>query len=397
MAVINAPLVLSRASSATLVDSVTGLLTEFGNNIPRFDTGLGLLIEGQRTNVLADARTPGRTGWTTLAITSAASAVGPNGVLGDATLVTEDTTNAQHTLLSGVATFTATLPYTISFLVKPGSCTNVQALGRSFAFGADAWLNFGLTGAGQIGTGGVAVTRSSIQKYGDWYWCSFTAPAANTGPNDAIALYTGRFTTDARSPTFTGTSRNVTIGPVWVEQGTFPTSPILPPAGLPAVTTRLADLTTTPLSSLGIGSNGACTVVATFTLPQIGPFSIYGFPNGFELNAGDINNRAWIYFNNGLAWLSRLNAAVNQQIQIGSGITPNSLCKVAFSGDGTGRFAASFNGGTVQNITGAPTSLSQFRVGSGFGGDQPINGYAQVTSILPYPVSDVTLPQFSTI
>ena len=371
MAVINAPLVLSRASSATLVDSVTGLLTEFGNNLPRFDTGLGLLIEGQRQNIYLNSTVGVSTGAVAPNLNQASTDIAS---INPTLLIrkhTRDNATGDSNVGSGPAQYAITTGVNMAYSIW-------VYLPSSQNYGASPSFNVEYDSAHTL----VSSVSANFAVRDRWQRIQKVFTPTSTGTAPLVLRFIGS----------TG-SFLYTCAPQ-VEVGSLPSQHIITTG---TAATRLADILSVPLSSLGIGSNGACTVVVTFTFPQIGPFSIYGFPNGFELNAGDINNRAWIYFNNGLVWLARVNAAVNQQIQIGGGITPNSLCKVAFSGDGTGRFAASFNGGTVQNITGAPTSLSQFRVGSGFGGDQPINGYAQVTSILPYPVSDATLPRFSTI
>ncbi len=46
----------TRGSAAYLVDSGTGALVSYGSNVPRFDSRLGLLLEGQRQNLFSTSQ-----------------------------------------------------------------------------------------------------------------------------------------------------------------------------------------------------------------------------------------------------------------------------------------------------------------------------------------------------
>jgi hypothetical protein len=350
----------SRASSAALVRSTDSALVVVGNNIPRFDPNHGLLIEALRTNAIPNS-SAFPAGFTAI---FGGTGTAPASVLNDPTFAAPD------------GTFTATR---VTLNVGAGtSGSDFSGWERTVTSGANSiWVRtVSGTATVQIGDGLVTGHTSIGTSWVRYFRVSTLFRVLGFAP-------------------FTNGNFQILVWQPQAEAGaSFPSSPIITTSG---AVTRLTDNVSSPLSSLGISASGACTIVSTFMLPQVGPFGTHGFPNGVEINAGNIDNRAWVYFSNGNAWLSRVTATVNDQIQFGSGITPNTPYKVAFAGNGTGRFAASFNGGTTQNITGAPTSLSQFRIGSGFGGDQPLNGFSQSLSVVPYTVSDAVLQQFSAL
>ncbi len=386
-------LAFSRASAAAIIRNATPPLTEVGNTAPRFDLDLGLLIEGQRTNLEANPRTPGRTGWSNVGLSSAMPAVGPNGVMGDATVFVEASTTDQHQSLSGAAMpFTAGDLYSVSFFARPGTCAFVQSIGRQLPFGSDVFANFGLNGAGSVGTVGSSVTRASITRYGDWYVCSYTAPAAASGAQQPIGLYMAQSLTDARVPVYLGTGRDVTLGPVWIEQAPFPTTPPLPATS--GVATRLVESLSAPLSDLGIAPSGACTIIGTFMLPQL-PLNN---PSGL-LHADDglTANRYFIRCSTlGQLQLVRTTAGANSGALVFGTVVPGAPFRVAVSVDGTGRAAASASGGAVFAQTGGPTTgLTTLRIGIEAGNFAPLNGYAKRLSYLPRPTADADLPALS--
>lgn len=382
-------LAFSRASAAAIIRNATPPLTEVGNTVPRFDPDLGLLIEGQRTNLEANPRTLGRTGWTTLGLSSAVSSAGPNGVSGDATTVTETLTTSTHEALSGNVVLIAATPYSVSFLVRAGTCVNVQAVGRSAGFGTNAWANFQLSGAGAVGSIGSSVTRASIVRYGDWYLCSFTAPATASGAS-GISLMMGQSLTDGRGPFFTGTGRDVTFGPVWIEQAEFSTTPPLPAVSGQA--TRLADSLSVPLSSLGIGPNGVCTLVGTFMLPQqaagIGQ-CLFCIDDGTTTNRRYVGNEPSAQTVVGFG--SAADTITAGAILLG---VPFRIA-AAFRSDGT--FSLSLNGApaVAANSSAALTGQTTLRAGNSSSGNPALNGYAKRLSYLPRPTADADLPALS--
>ncbi len=95
--------------------------------------------------------------------------------------------------------------------------------------------------------------------------------------------------------------------------------------------------------------------------------------------------------------MARSTGGVTTTVTLGSGIVANTPFRVAISNAGNGRIAGSLNGGALQTLTGAPTTYTTMRVGSGFGGDQPMFGYQRGFSYLDHAVDDTRLQQLSTL
>lgn len=392
MAVINAPLVLSRASSAAFINSTNGALIEVVNNAPRFDDGLGLLIEGQRTNGIRNPRaegsiagTPGTwpTHWA------------PNGVNGSVigTGIESGIPYFEHRFNSAsAATFSGILDTTVaasasqvwtgSYFIKlvAGTLSNVSFTQMAIVF---------FDGAGGTGTtlaNNVVNFTPTNSAFSTQRWLgTFTAPAGTQSVQLRFRYVT--------SGTHDFTLR---IGSPQLEVASFASSPILPPVGTPAAATRLADAVSAPLSSLGIGGNGACTVVGTFVLPQAAITDAQ-----FLLQVDDASDSNRFFVRNLPGGLtigggSQIAAVPGPETSAPS-ITLNASFKIAASISG-GRLAFSLNGGAVNAAIGGPTGgMSMLRFGNSVGGSRSPYGYAQVTSILPYPVSDAVLQQLSAL
>ena len=203
--------------------------------------GRRALFEGQRTNLLASARTTGGVGYANTNIASVEAAVGPDGLAGTASLITETTDGSalSHQILcSDTASIVSGTTYTMTCIVKPGACSTVQIVGRTGAFGTAVWANYDLSGAGSVGTYGASVSRATITRTGSWYVISCSGPASATGTLAPWALVMSTSATDSRSPAYVGTGRAFTAGWSWVEQAAFASAPTLPPVASPAASTR---------------------------------------------------------------------------------------------------------------------------------------------------------------
>lgn len=176
------------------------------------------------------------------------------------------------------------------------------------------------------------------------------------------------------------------------EVGSVSTSPIITTSG---TVTRLTDQLSTPISALDIPTSGLCTMVGTFNLSQLGSGGY--LPNLMEINNGSLNDRAWVYNSGGTLVLARSTGGATTSISLIGTVVANTQFRVAMSHAGNGRVAASLNGSAVQTLTGAPTSYTTMRVGSGFGGDQPMFGYERGFSYSNTAVSDTRLQQLSAL
>jgi hypothetical protein len=176
-----------------------------------------------------------------------------------------------------------------------------------------------------------------------------------------------------------------------LEQAPFASTLILPAIDTIAASTRGADLVTATLASLGIGDNGACTVLGTFRLPQSAPS---GAPQVlWQMDAGGPSNR-WTLTNPGGTTFLQL-VRVTADVAAGASaaaFTPGAIVRVGVSINGSGGGSMSFNGASAVGVGGGPTSgLTTKRLGNRDDGAAPLNGEIGWLQILPYAVSDAEL------
>jgi hypothetical protein len=390
-----APLTLTRAqvsgveSSATVADGAT--LSLFGADVARFNgTARRLLIEGQRTNNVNDPRTIGSTGWSNTGVTQSAI-VGPSGLTNDASRLTESSATEGHFSFAITTTPVATgTSYTLSMLVKPGTCTMCQLAPSFSLFGATAFANFDLTGAGALGTLGAGVSRAAIRKLGDWYRIEMTTAPTSIGSGSPIGLFLIDSLTATRGPSYLGTGRTLDAAWAQMEAAAFASSVILPPVGAPAASTRGADIVTATLASLGVPASGACTVLWSGMIPQAAPSgvnqTIARLDDGTASNAFALRNEA----GGSVVGVLRVAGGAASGNAVGT-MTPGAPFRAGFAIDGAGRIAGSFNGGVAVALTGGPTSgLTTFALGNTLSGSQ-LFGETLALRVLPYVLSDTDL------
>ncbi len=184
----------------------------------------------------------------------------------------------------------------------------------------------------------------------------------------------------------------IRIGLPQLELGSFASTPILPPIGAPAASTRGADILTASLSGLGIGGNGACTVLWSGMIPQAAPVgmqqSIAQIDPGFDSDRFQMRMQA----GSSIIEIIRANAGIGQIVPVG-GTTPGTPFRAGFTVDGAGRMAASVNGGAIAAATGGPTSgFTTFRLGARAAADQNMFGETALLRVLPFALSDAELP-----
>lgn len=379
---------LNRNSSATYVRSADNQFVEFGFNEARFDPALGLLIEGESTNRCNNPRAEYSTlptfptatlpvNWGTI----------PTGIP-NRDIVGYQTINGINCILlrlSGVPTVSGT---------------------------SQIWAVGGLTDSGvTIGTVVtssvfVALVGGTLRNIGGFELRTENAPGSTSFNLTStltrisnIRTLTGTSAFTALRWAFTNTTDpvdiTIAIGCPDRKFSSFLSSPVLPPVGTRAVSTRLTEQLTASLSSLGVSTSGLSTMVGTYTLYQLGSGGF--LPNLMEINNGSLNDRVWVYNSAGTIVMARSTGGVTTTVTLGSGIVADTPFRVAISNAGNGRIAGSLNGGALQTLAGAPTTYTTMRVGSGFGGDQPMFGYQRGFSYLDYAVDDTRLQQLSTL
>lgn len=346
-----------------------GLWVEVAADQPRYDLPLRRLrVDGARTNLVADARTVGRTGWTLGAMASAVASTGPDGGAATGTLLTEDTTTATHRAISALIAVTSGLTYSVGVMAQAGSHDLIQIAVTSARFGSGAFVNVRLTGDGVFERIGAGALNAQIRVSGGWYWISFDAACTSTGNSQVLpAIITNPAAN--HSATHLGTSRTIRVAWANFELGARPSLPILPASGSPASATRGVDVPTwtpSPMPARGaIVLRGTADVVGAAVLGML------------QLDSGTDSNRI----------VARIAASGQPEcLVITSGVTLATLTPsgviasgaewraiVAWS-PGAVRFGTT-SGGVVSASVAAPPSLSRGLLGhANAAGTLPLGG-----------------------
>lgn len=208
-----------------------------------------------------------------------------------------------------------------------------------------------------------------------------TGTLNGTGANNRVAL---TFTPTAGTLTLTVSG---TVTRAQLETGNFATSYVEVSSG---AATRGMDIVTAPLSSLGIGGDGACTVLIRAMMPQIGATTGLLQDIGV-LDDGSVSNIYYLRQVGSDMRIIRYNAGSFTLAGIGT-VTAGAVFTVGFSIDGAGRMAGSFNGGAISALTGGVTSgLTTFRMSGLSNFANPLCGEIARLRIFPYSVSDAEL------
>jgi hypothetical protein len=392
---LNPAVTLSRPQTGTRTtaqgsDNVTW--AEFNADAVRFHgSARRLLVEGTRSNRIRNPRaegalagTPGTlpTNWTLTGLPAGISysVVGINTVSGVQCLrIRVNGTPA--------ATATARLEYETASTI-PAANGQAWAGSAFLRLHAGAQTNLGLAlrimgldaALAALNTISTAVTLTT----------TLTRQAAVTTIASASATYA---TSDLLLSFTLNQAVDCTFDIGWpqTELGSFASSPILPTAGTPAVSTRNADLLMATLASLGIGANGACTVLFWGILPQASPASVD--QNLVSIDDGTVNNRYRMFNVAGGAGINvgRSTAGTGLTSLAGT-MTAGTAFKAGMSVDGAGRVAGSFNGAAAVAQTGGPTSgMTTLRIGNNAGNTGPLCGQIAEFRVLPYAVPDATL------
>ena len=246
---------LERSSAARPYISTT-TTARYG---PRFEydlsgNPLGLLMEEQSQNLIAQSENLTGNNWTVTNTTVASSAsISPTG--SSSFVVTETAATGAHafgnmggTVANSLAV-TSGMVYTGSFFIKKNSAVDwVQINFGGFGFGTIQYANFNLS-TGVIGNYAGLAGSPKIENCGNgWYRCSMSVAAtATTTTNTAFIAFTNNLDQAVRSPSYAGsTSNSVLITMLQFEQKPFATS-YMPTVG--GTSTRNADVVSSTISS----------------------------------------------------------------------------------------------------------------------------------------------------
>jgi hypothetical protein len=400
---LRAPATFSRAQVSTSVTArgADGIAwSEFSANTARF-TGVAqrLLIEGQRTNALRNPRCEGTvlgvagsggvapTHWTasppTGAISTEIVAVGTTGGLPYVDVRFFGTASGA----SGGTTYLMFEP-TTAIVTTPSTAwvagVFVQRIAGDGVTGSPTLvLREGLAAGGLVTSTGTSLSGVSA------------AALQRVEIRKTLAGTTERVTMDVRFSYALGAVVDVTFrfAAPQLEQGAFSSTPILPPVGTPAASTRGTDSVTATRASLGIAANGACTLLWSGMIPQAAPAGVA--QTILQFDDGTANNR---YLLRNVAGGSAI--AVNRvtagaaagDISLGT-MTPGTPFRAGITINAAGRIAGCLNGGAAVAITGGPTSgLTALRLGNDTAGTTAMFGETASLRVLPFALTDASLP-----
>jgi hypothetical protein len=369
----------------------------FGASVPRFyGTGLPLLIEGQRINTFTNTRlaggTPGTPGTQPTGISAWITAVGLT--VEYVQNVTANGLNGVRYRISGTATGTGTLNVTFApsqsgYPASPGQTWTGSIFAALAGGGLTNVSNVRLITSARQGTGTAAQVITTISTTLSatprrYQAVVSNAPGTTTGIMHAVTVAVVAGAVDLSLDLF------------WpqLEQASFASTPILPPVGAPAASTRGADIASTLISDFGLTGNGVGTILMRATLPQSAPTGVNQML--FQVDDGSDSNRYVVRNAGGGNTIEMLHVVDSDGISpvsLGS-MTPGTSFSVGVTYDAAGRLAGAFNVGAVSAAAGGPTSgLTRLLEGSSgaSGGAEAMHGTIQRLIVLPRPVSDAEL------
>jgi hypothetical protein len=389
---ITSPLTLTRAQTGGAVATGQPLDWQtYSADTPRFVApNGGLLIEGQRTNSIRNPRFVG--GAPGVVPTNMVLTVSSNGISAAIDGIgTEYGLPYIDITLTGTATATSfinlMLEGTQAIAATVGQSWAVSAFNRALSVIPDGcrvrldWSERNASGvviAGQ--TGSLTTPESTLNRFSS----VFTNGAALTAFGvPAIVIRS------ALGVTHAGTT--IRFYAPQAELGAFASTPILPPIDTPGASTRGADLVSASLSDLGVGGNGACTVLWTGRIPQNAPAS--ADQAIFQLDTGATTDRHFVFNAAGGATIQLVCQVSGSTVGSGTAgtMTAGTLFRLGLSADGAGRVALCFNGATPVAVTGAASSaLTRLLVGTGTGSDEMF-GETTRFIVLPQAMPDAEL------
>lgn len=269
---------VSRASGRSRITSALGL-QYLANHVPGIDYTVGglpaVLVEPQRTNLLADPIDFGSANWQRLRITATADAIAaPDGTTTAERLIETAETNSK--LLIQVRNFTSGLPYSVTGFVKKGVGSAapawVQMLLASATFGSVQYGAFNLDTNAFATFGGASASLLPLAN--GWLRTGLTATATSGGSGNQTLYAFGNNASSPRLPAYTGnTNADMYAWGAQMEQAATPTS-FIPHTNAGGVREADAVTVNVPAGATQIIQtvDGVTTTItsfgATYTLPQ---------------------------------------------------------------------------------------------------------------------------------
>ncbi len=362
---------------------------EFPSDVPRYQgTARRLLVEGQRTNTNRNARAEGASGATppTHWVVTL-----PPGVTATYSPFTRNGVDGVNMELAGTTSGAARV--TVSFEVTRPVAASGQSWTNSFFF-IETVPNANITMTDTVVVGETA-GGTFVESAGFDFTAArgvFARRAATIAmANASTERAAGRFRTNVISSGVDVTGYRCWFGWPQLEQGAFVATPALAAIGVPATSTRGSDFVSDTLANLGIGDNGACTLLATFMIPQSTPASVFPALLHVAGTAGNfvtLSTQATttIYGHGSIAGVPGPTPGIGA-------FTAGVPFRIGMSISGTGAVSFSLDGAAVVTAaSGCPTSgLTTLTVGNTPIGGGPLFGEVGFLRAIAAPVSGADL------
>lgn len=370
-------------NSAGVYVSGTTLRTDYLAN----GTALGLLVEGQFTNVLLRSQEFDNAAWTKTDTTVTANATtSPDGTA-NADLLTEGTAGTAFARQTGTATVASAAVSGSIFLKASANVTWMQVILRDSTNvnGLSAWINLSTGAIGTVSNAGTATgSGAQVVAAANGFWrleCWCTMPAAVSD----LLLRMQSASADNNS-----TRVNNAAYYAWQARAGLGARPSSPVVATTAAVTRAADDISILLNALPYSATGG-TLIATVRAPNvIGVQSIVTLDDGtgsesIRLRSVSGSMNAIIYDG----------GVVQADLSDGT-LSANTVMKVAVAW-AANDIAYCANGGTVQTDASAtlPT-LTALRFGARNALADPLGGHLQTVRLLPRRASNSELQAFTT-
>jgi hypothetical protein len=365
-------------SEATVIDG-TGPWRVVGPNVPRFaGASRRLLVEGGAINLHPHARLPGGAGWELTGVTAGLT-VGPDGLPDTAQVLNEGVAASQHHITSRTVAVVAGTSYVISALVAAGTTGLVQLTTLAAGFSGAQTLNWDVA-TGAVGTPTSGVTGFGADRAGEWSRLWLSGVATGSASTSGFAIFFATALTNSRAPFFTGTGRTLRVAWAQVEAGTVPTTPILPPVGSPAASTRGDDLLTVALADLGVGL--PCALLVSVLIPAAATADAHLV----EVDTGSPNNRFRLRVSGTSVLAGRVTGGTPADATALGTMTPGTVLRAAIALDGAGLVEGLVHDGALHSVGGGPTAgLTTLRLGRG------MFGQILAARLVPYRPSEAGL------
>lgn len=360
-------------SSAKWVWNPAGVLTENpAGSLPYdFDpvTGAakGLLVEGQRTNLILQSQTFDHSSWTKAGVTITANAASaPDGATTADKIVESTATSGR----SAYQSFSITGNHACSVYAK--SAGDSRWL-RFQAGSSDSYFN---PDTGAWGTVGAGTSEHAVEDVGDgWYRASLLYDG--TAATDFFAL--GLAEADGTSSYAGDGSSGIYVWQAQLEAGAATSSPI--PTTI-ATVTRAADNVSIATTAFPFSATaGTYSIIFRDAAAGSGILT---------LSDGTINERLMLYESAGAKFRSQ-DGGVNQADIVTNAAVVSGVHKIAAAW-AANDFAVSVDGGTVAiDTTGTLPTVTSLRFGNNGAAASYLNGHIEAVKYVPSRVSDANL------